>query len=307
MLLLEEVDSFMQDRRKGKSTNLGHNKTTEAGMHSDQDSGLDESEVLQRNQLIADILDYIGRLDQTYSLGLSLDGFRRMLEPGTPDYFVIRGPKRVYGCEWVRSTRDSIHQSIFRQISKEVLSGVHARARNDVCLQGSAFSIAMKLCAEHLGLDKLHDLEHFGEAVHLADFGEAIHPPCDADDFVPNFYAMVEYVEDEYKRNYMTYRLWDRKSLYSLTHYLYCGPDEDTDFVDGGALWSYLYSEGEPVALDKFIEAVDSAIIALPLNNLTESLYPDDCTGINFAEYVPAENMTPSQKDLLYQRYLNTL
>lgn len=90
-----------------------------------------------------------------------------------------------------------------------------------------------------------------------------------------------------------------------LAQYLFSGVWDCTVFEEG-ALWAVLNSEGEPVGLDKFIEAADEALLALPLERMTEASFPD-YTGVIFSEYVPAQNMSPAQKEALYRQYVEIL
>lgn len=273
-------------------------------MHNDQDYGLDELQASQRNQMISDIFHDAANLDEMYSLGVELNRIREMLKPGTPDYFVIRGDqKRVYDDAWVLSQRDSVRQYILRHISEQILSGARARAQKDFSRQaGGARSIALRYCLHH----------RFPNGVGFVESEldqKTWKLTCSTAALALSFSDITNYVAEDYKRKYMTYRLWDDRSLGLLKDYLFQGMRGCTIY-EGAPLWSSLDDEGEPVSLEKFIAAVDEVILELPFEGLTERRFPDHSgtypNGINFAEFVPAENMTQSQKDQLYQEYLSS-
>ena len=277
-------------------------------MHNDQDYGLDEPQISQRNQMISDIFHDVANLDEMYSLGVGLNRIREMLTPGTPDYFVINGgQKRVYDDAWVLSQRDSVRQYILRHISEQILSGARARDQNDFSRQaGGARSIALRYCLHHrfpngVGFDFIE--------IEPDQKQETWQLTCGTSALALSFNDITNHVAEDYKRKYMTYRLWDEKSLRLLRDYLFQGM-RDCTIYDGALLWSSLEGEGKPVSLDKFIAAVDKVFLELPFEDLIERRFPDHSgtypRGINFAEFVPAENMTQSQKDQLYQEYLSS-
>lgn len=263
-------------------------------MNYGADHGLDENQIEQRNQLIDDIRTGLRNFDETYALELPLERFSGPLEPGLCSNVVIVGEQPVYDESWVYEKRDYIRKDLINYLSKQILLSVNTLDRHDYRLRGSTYAIALKLCTPHPFSLR-------------AGFGDA-HPDFSfdgADKLALKFSDIVDRVSEGYEREYMTYRLWNDKSLELLAQFLFSGEWDSTVF-EGGALWEELDSEGEPVSLESFIESVDQTIFDLPMERLTEARFPD-YSGIIFTEYVPAENMSPVQKGQLYQQYVNIL
>lgn len=263
-------------------------------MNYGADHGLDENQIKHRNQLIDDIRTGLRNFDEAYALELPLERFSRPLEPGLCSNLVIVGAQPVFDESWVYKTRDYIRKNLINYISKQILLSVKTLDRHDYRLRGSAYAIALKLCTPHpfslrAGFGDVHTDFSFDGADKLA----------------LKFSDIVDRVSEGYEREYMTYRLWNDKSLELLAQFLFSGEWDSTVF-EGGALWEELDSEGEPVSLESFIESVDQSIFDLPMERLTEARFPD-YSGIIFTEYVPAENMSPVQKGQLYQQYVNIL
>ena len=263
-------------------------------MNYGADYGLDENQIKQRNQLIDDIRTGLRNFDEAYALELPLERFSRPLEPGLCSNLVIVGAQPVYDESWVYKTRDYIRKDLINYLSKQILLSVKTLDRHDYRLRGSAYAIALKLCTPH----PFSLRAGFGDAHTDFSFDGA-------DKLALKFSDIVDRVSEGYEREYMTYRLWNDKSLELLAQFLFSGEWDSTVF-EGGALWEELDSEGEPVSLESFIESVDQTIFDLPMERLTEARFPD-YSGIIFTEYVPAENMSPVQKGQLYQQYVNIL
>lgn len=263
-------------------------------MNYGADHGLDENQIKHRNQLIDDIRTGLRNFDEAYALELPLARFSRPLEPGLCSNTVIVGAQPVYDESWVYKTRDYIRKDLINYLSKQILLSVKTLDRHDYRLRGSAYAIALKLCTPH----PFSLRAGFGDAHTDFSFDGA-------DKLALKFSDIVDRVSEGYEREYMTYRLWNDKSLELLAQFLFSGEWDSTVF-EGGALWEELDSEGEPVSLESFIESVDQTIFDLPMERLTEARFPD-YSGIIFTEYVPAENMSPVQKGQLYQQYVNIL
>ena len=263
-------------------------------MNYGADHGLDENQIKHRNQLIDDIRTGLRNFDEAYALELPLERFSRPLEPGLCSNLVIVGAQPVYDESWVYKTRDYIRKDLINYLSKQILLRVSTLDRHDYRLRGSAYAIALKLCTPH----PFSLRAGFGDAHTDFSFDGA-------DKLALKFSDIVDRVSEGYEREYMTYRLWNDKSLELLAQFLFSGEWDSTVF-EGGALWEELDSEGEPVSLESFIESVDQTIFDLPMERLTEARFPD-YSGIIFTEYVPAENMSPVQKGQLYQQYVNIL
>ena len=257
------------------------------------DHGLDRNQIEQRNKLIDDIRTGLLNFDQIYALDLPMERFLRPLEPGLSSSVVIVGEQPVYDEMWVYKTRDYICKDLINYLAEQILQRVNSLDRHDYSLTGSAYAIALKLCTSHPF--KLRT--GFGDADFRLD--------CDTNKLALKFSDIVDCVCEGYEREYMTYRLWNGKSLELLAQFLFSGEWDSTVF-EGGALWEELDSEGEPVSLESFIESVGQTIFDLPMERLTEARFPD-YSGIIFTEYVPAENMSPVQKGQLYQQYVNIL
>lgn len=259
------------------------------------DHGLDDIQIEQRNQLIDDIRTGLRNFNETYALELPLGQFEGPLEPGLPSNLVIVGTQPVYDEAWVYKTRDFIRNNLIDYLSKQILRRVSTLDRHDYCLRGSAYAIALKLCTTH-------PLKYrTGFADERSDF----RLDCDTGKLALTFSDIVDRVSEGYERDHMSYRLWNEKTLELLAQFLFSGEWDSTVF-EGGALWEELNSEGEPVSLESFIESVDQTIFDLPMEQLTEASFPD-YSGVIFTEYVPAQNMSPAQKEQLYRRYVNLL
>ena len=263
-------------------------------MNYGADHGLDENQIKHRNQLIDDIRTGLRNFDEAYALELPLERFSRPLEPGLCSNLVIVGAQPVYDESWVYKTRDYIRKDLINYLSKQILLRVSTLDRHDYRLRGSAYAIALKLCTPH----PFSLRAGFGDAHTDFSFDGA-------DKLALKFSDIVDRVSEGYEREYMTYRLWNDKSLELLAQFLFSGEWDSTVF-EGGALWEELDSEGEPVSLESFIESVDQTIFDLPMEQLTEASFPD-YSGVIFTEYVPAQNMSPAQKEQLYRRYVNLL
>ncbi len=259
------------------------------------DHGLDEYQIAERDQLIEDIKQGLRNFDETYGLGLPLERFERPLEPGIPGNIVYGNRRPVHDEAWVRKKRDHVREDLLSYLAQLILRNVAAMGRNDDRLIGSSHAVALKLCSSHPVKGE------FGFAREDDDFRLR----CNTGKLGLTFQDIVGRVCDEYEQRYKTYRLWDDHALKLLAQYLFSGVWDCTVFEEG-ALWAVLNSEGEPVSLDKFIEAVDEALLNLPLERLTEASFPD-YTGVIFSEYVPAQNMSPAQKEALYRQYVEIL
>ena len=259
------------------------------------DHGLDEYQIAERDQLIEDIKQGLRNFEEAYGLGLPLARFERLLEPGTPGNVVYDGRQPVYDEAWARKKRDYIVKELLDYLARLIVRNVASMGRNDDRLIGSSYAVALKLCTSHPVKNEV------GFTQEEDDFRLR----CNTGKLGLTFQDIVGRVCDEYEQRYKTYRLWDDHALKLLAQYLFSGVWDCTVFEEG-ALWAVLNSEGEPVSLDKFIEAADEALLALPLERLTEASFPD-YTGIIFSEYVPAENMSPAQKEALYRQYVEIL
>lgn len=259
------------------------------------DYGLDEYQVAERNQLVEDIKQGLRDFDETYGLELPLARFEHLLDPGTPSNIVLVDSKPVYDEAWVKKQRDYMFKDLLGYLAKLILRGVASSARNDDRLIGSSYAVALKLCTSH-------PVKHnYGFAREQDNFRLR----CNTGKLGLTFEDIVGRVCDEYEQKYKTYRLWDEHALKLLAQYLFAGVWDCTVF-EGGALWEELDSDGEPLSLESFIESVDDALLNLPMERLTETSFPD-YSGIVFSEYVPAENMSPAQKEALYRQYVEIL
>jgi len=259
------------------------------------DHGLDEYQIAERDQLIEDIKQGLRNFEEAYGLGLPLARFERLLEPGTPGNVVYDGRQPVYDEAWARKKRDYIVKELLDYLARLIVRNVASMGRNDDRLIGSSYAVALKLCTSHPVKNEV------GFTQEEDDFRLR----CNTGKLGLTFQDIVGRVCDEYEEKYKTYRLWNDHALKLLAQYLFRGAWDSTVFQQG-AVWVELSSEGEPVSLDKFIEAADEALLALPLERLTEASFPD-YTGIIFSEYVPAENMSPAQKEALYRQYVEIL
>ncbi|MCY1411870.1 hypothetical protein D9M71_272650 [compost metagenome] len=259
------------------------------------DHGLEAYQIEQRNQLIDDISTGLRNFDEAYALELTLERFTRPLEPGLSSNVVIVGTQPVYDEAWVYKQRDYIRNDLINYLSKQILRGVDALDRRDYRLRGSAYAIALKLCTSH----------PLKQRTGFADERTNFRLDCETGRLALTFDDIVDRVSEGYEREFMTYRLWNDKSLELLAQFLFSGEWDSTVF-EYGALWEELDSEGEPVSLESFIESVDQTIFDLPMEHMTEASFPD-YSGIVFTEYVPAQNMSPVQKEQLYQQYVSLL
>lgn len=264
-------------------------------MNSGADHGLDEYQIEQRNQLVEDIKTGLRNFDEAYELELPLARFEIPLEPGLPSNIVIVDRQPVFDEAWVMKTRDYIRKDLIGYLAKLILRNVASMGRGDERLTGSSYAVALKLCTYH----PLKRRSGFAEE------RNEFRLDCDTGKLGLTFDQIVERVCEDYERDYKTYRLWDDRSLKLLSQFLFSGEWDSTVF-DGGALWEELDSEGEPVSLEAFIESVDQTLYDLPMERFTEASFPD-YSGIVFSEYVPAENMSPTQKEELYRQYVEIL
>ncbi|MGE8062508.1 hypothetical protein [Pseudomonas sp. NPDC089547] len=259
------------------------------------DYGLDEYQIAERDQLIEDIKQGLRNFEEAYGLDLPLARFERPLEPGIPSNVVYDGRQPVYDEAWVRKKRDYIFKELLDYLAKLIVRTVATMGRNDDRLIGSSYAVALKLCTSH-------PVKH---EVGFTQEEDGFRLRCDTGKLGLTFQDIVGRVCDEYEQKYKTYRLWDDHTLKLLAQYLFRGAWDSTVFQQG-ALWTQLSSEGEPVALEQFIEAVDEALLNLPMKRLTEASFPD-YSGVVFSAYIPAENMSPAQKEALYRQYVDIL
>lgn len=259
------------------------------------DHGLDDNQIDRRNQLLDAIRTGLRNFNESYALNLPLSRFEGPLDPGLPSNLTIIGKQPVYDEAWAYEARDITRNKLIDHLSTQILQRVSTLDRHDYCLRGSSHAIALKLCTTH-------PLKH---RIGFADERSDFRLDCDTGELALTFSDIVDRVSEGYERDYMTYRLWSEKSLKLLAQFLFSGEWDSTVFPSG-ALWDELNSEGEPVSLESFIESVNQTILDLPMERLTETCFPD-YSGILFSEYVPAENMTPAQKEQLYRQYVNIL
>lgn len=259
------------------------------------DHGLDDIQIDRRNQLLEDIRIGLRNFNESYALDLPLSHLEGLLEPGLPSNLIIVGEQPVYDETWAYKARNITRNKLINYLSTQILRRVSTLDRHDYCLRGSSYAIALKLCTTH-------PLKHrIGFADERTDFTL----DCDTGALALTFSHIVNRVSEGYERDHMTYRLWSEKSLKLLAQFLFSGEWDSTVFPRG-ALWDELDSEGEPVSLESFVESVNQTILDLPMERLTETSFPD-YSGIIFTEYVPAENMSPVQKEQLYRQYVSML
>lgn len=245
--------------------------------------GLDEQQILRRDKLIEEIRAGLQNFTEAYGLEL-------------PYTFGAPSPGgRNYDESWVNKSWGYTRNLLIGYLAKLILGEVERNRLDGELFKGSSYSVALKLCTSY----------PFKKRRGLADENSDFRLVCETRGLGLTFEHIVERVSEEYERNYKLYRLWDDRALDLLAQYLFYGQRDCTIFT-GGALWEELHSQGEPVCLNDFIEAVDQALINLPMENLTEHSFPD-YTGVLFTDYVPAENMSPTQKEELYRRYVDVL
>lgn len=254
------------------------------------DYKLSENQIYDRNQMIEELKKCLHEFNKIHLLDLPLKRFESRLEPGLPDNIVM-SPPPIFDKDWLVKQRNRIREDLIKHLGKHILSKVPSMQKGRERLAGSSDAIADRLC--------YFLIQNSSESTF--ELG------CDTSSIGLKYYEIVDFVSEEYERTYKTYRLWNDRALGLLRDYLFW-TDNDCTIFEGEAIWEELTSEGEPVSLDEFIEAVDSALQDLPRDKdyFAEFLYPDD-SGVDFTEYVPAENMSPAQKAKLYNIYVKSL
>ena len=254
------------------------------------DYKLSENQIYDRNQMIEELKTCLHEFNKIHLLDLPLKRFESRLEPGLPDNIVM-SPPPIFDEDWLVKQRNKIREDLIKHLGKHILSKVPTMQQGRERLAGSSNAIADRLC--------YFLIQNSSESTF--ELG------CDTSSIGLKYYEIVDFVSEEYERTYKTYRLWNDRALGLLGDYLFW-TDNDCTIFEGEAIWGELTSEGEPVSLDEFIEAVDSALQDLPRDkyDFAEFLYPDD-SGVDFTDYVPAENMSPAQKAKLYKKYVSSL
>lgn len=259
-------------------------------MRKDADYKLSKDQICNRNQMIEELKTCLREFNQTHRLELPINQFESRLELGMADN-TVTSPPQIFDESWVAKQRNKIRDDLIKHLGKHILSKVPSIQQGQKRLTGSSYAIADRLCYFLIQNSSKSGFE----------LG------CDISPLDLGYSQIVNYVSEEYERTYKTYRLWNDRALALLIDYLFW-TDNDCTIFEGEAIWEELTSEGEPVSLDEFIEAVDSALQGLPRDkyDFAEFLYPDD-SGVDFTDYVPAENMSPAQKAKLYKKYVSSL
>ena len=259
-------------------------------MRKDADYKLSKDQICNRNQMIEELKTCLREFNKTHGLELPLNQFESRLEPGVADN-IVTSPPQIFDEGWIVKQRNKIRDDLIKHLGKHILSKVPSVQPGQKRLAGSSYAIADRL--------SYFLIQNSSES--------AFELGCDTSSIGLKYIEIVDFVSEEYERTYKTYRLWNDRALALLIDYLFW-TDNDCTIFEGEAIWEELTSVGEPVSLDEFIEAVDSALQDLPRDKdyFAEFLYPDD-SGVDFTEYVPAKNMSPAQKAKLYNIYVKSL
>ncbi|PFG54331.1 hypothetical protein ATG98_3554 [Marinobacter sp. LV10R520-4] len=204
---------------------------------------------------------------------------------------------------WFESRFSEINKSIRESIIYEIIDEVKSLPIVDPILRGSSYSICRKLLAKFFIKNckegVINDASTLEEDS-LRPFDEFLYVRLNRDDIIRDLIS-------EYEKTHMRYRLWDDESINLLIQFLVKG-DYDCTIFEDGAIIDFLGDRS--VTENDFMEAVQDAILNLPISELTntEVSFPEDSDrGIIFSEYVPVENMTNEQKENLLSIFFANL
>jgi hypothetical protein len=252
---------------------------------------LTQEEISQRDERIAQALACIEGLEQRFSVGIYPPRFATILSPGISRNVFIEG-KHVFGLEWLDKKLKYVEEQLLDQLAKEVLKDFEVRPRNDPMLRGSSWRIAQKLCVSRFADPYLYREEP----------DDGFEFDCDVEGLTFGLHDLMCEVQERLDKHHMTYRLWDAEALEQLEHYLFYSVRESELYFES-ALSTGVY--GRPANVKEFLAGVAEAIAELPVRDLTECTFPDDYPEqVRFTDYVPPQNMTAEQIELLYLNYL---